>query len=63
METAGTAMMPNRSAAIQAIIRLRQHSRDCRCVEARALLVTVERRMVQLIDLEQQFPKGRWAAE
>lgn len=67
--------MPRRRAAIQAIATLRRHSRECRNLETRELLLAVERSLVQLIDLER--PDGlaandprpltvtpeRWAAE
>lgn len=44
----------NRSPSYQAITLLRRHSRECRGLETREYLVAVERRMVQLIDLERR---------
>ena len=42
----------SQSPSYRAITVLRRHSRECRGLETRAYLVAVERRMVQLIDLE-----------
>ena len=44
----------SRNPSYQAIILLRRHSRECRGLETREYLVAVERRMVQLIDLDQR---------
>ncbi|WP_353860377.1 hypothetical protein [Azospirillum formosense] len=44
----------SRNPSYQAIILLRRHSRECRGLETREYLVAVERRMVQLIDLERR---------
>ena len=49
--------------AIRAIAVLRKHSRACRNLETREYLFAVERRLVQLVDLEQQDRQQRWAAE
>ena len=59
----------NRTPSYQAITLLRRHSRECRGLETRAYLLAVERRMVQLIDLERHkapdeaAPLFRHAAE
>ncbi|AIB14669.1 hypothetical protein ABAZ39_22485 (plasmid) [Azospirillum argentinense] len=44
----------NRNPSYQAITLLRRHSRECRGLETREYLVAVERRMVELIDLERR---------
>ncbi|PWC72859.1 hypothetical protein TSH58_07510 [Azospirillum sp. TSH58] len=44
----------NHSPSYRAIILLRRHSRECRGLETREYLVAVERRMVELIDLERR---------
>ncbi|MBB3266108.1 hypothetical protein FHW79_003741 [Azospirillum sp. OGB3] len=44
----------NLRPSYQAITLLRRHSRECRGLETREYLVAVERRMVELIDLERQ---------
>ncbi|MFC5360111.1 hypothetical protein [Azospirillum himalayense] len=44
----------SRNPSYQAILLLRRHSRECRGLETREYLVAVERRMVQLIDLERR---------
>ncbi|MDQ2105520.1 hypothetical protein [Azospirillum isscasi] len=49
----------NRTPSYQAITLLRRHSRECRGLETREYLVAVERRMVQLIDLEGDPEGGR----
>ncbi|WP_188261366.1 hypothetical protein [Azospirillum tabaci] len=48
----------SRNPSYQAIILLRRHSRECRGLETREYLVAVERRMVQLIDLERREVRG-----
>ncbi|WP_448205956.1 hypothetical protein [Azospirillum sp. sgz302134] len=49
--------------ALQALAALRRHSRDCRNLEAREYLWAVERRLVQLIDLQREHPQGDLAAD
>ncbi|GAA4259052.1 hypothetical protein GBZ26_22330 [Azospirillum formosense] len=44
----------SRTPSYQAITLLRRHSRECRGLETREYLVAVERRMVELIDLERR---------
>ena len=44
----------SRNPSYQAITLLRRHSRECRGLETREYLVAVERRMVELIDLERR---------
>ena len=56
-------MTPKRTAVVRAIAVLRQHSRECRGLETRELLLAVDRRLVQLVDLERQEPWSRIAAE
>ncbi|AWJ91698.1 hypothetical protein Sp245p_17895 (plasmid) [Azospirillum baldaniorum] len=59
----------SRTPSYQAITLLRRHSRECRGLETREYLVAVERRMVELIDLERREardkaePSVRQAAE
>ncbi len=44
-------------AASRAILKLRAHSRDCHCIEARRALIATERWMMQiLIEMEATGP-------
>ncbi|TWA74766.1 hypothetical protein FBZ82_101783 [Azospirillum brasilense] len=52
----------SRNPSYQAILLLRRHSRECRGLETREYLVAVERRMVQLLDLERRETRDGAAA-
>ncbi|UKJ75269.1 hypothetical protein [Azospirillum brasilense] len=51
----------SRTPSYKAITLLRRHSRECRGLETREYLVAVERRMVELIDLERREARDRAA--
>jgi len=48
-------MSPAVSATAQAILTVRQHSRQCQSIETRQLLLAVERHLLKIYDAESSF--------